>query len=104
MLLLDLQMPDGSSVEVIRRLRAQVPETEIVVLTTEDSPVFARHDRRGAVGFVLRGNADEELASALRCAARGERYVSPRVAARLDVLRRWSPAMVSARERPTCCG
>ncbi len=88
-LLLDLRMPNGSSIEAIRRLREEVPETQIVVATTEQSPVFARQALdAGAVGYVLKDNADTELRAAVRCAARGETYVSPCVAARLDGLRR----------------
>jgi two-component system response regulator NreC len=88
-LVLDLQMPDGSSVEVIRRLRAEVPETKVVVVTGEDDPVFARQAiDAGAVGFVLKDNSDAELTVAVRSAARGERYVSLCMAARLDALRR----------------
>ncbi|MFZ0379128.1 MAG: response regulator transcription factor [Solirubrobacteraceae bacterium] len=87
-LLLDLRMPDGSSIEAIRRLRAEVPEIEIVVVTMEDNPVFAqRAIDAGAVGYVLKDHADGELSRAVRCAARGEEYVSSRVAARLDALR-----------------
>jgi two-component system, NarL family, response regulator NreC len=88
-LLLDLRSPSGSSIELIRRLRAQVPDTEIVVVTMEDSPAFARAAiDLGAIGYVLKDNADSELPLAVRCAARGERFVSPRVAARLDALSR----------------
>ena len=88
-LLLDLRMPNGSSIEAIRRLREEVPETQIVVATMEESPLFARQALdAGAVGYVLKDNADTELAAAIRCAARGEEYVSPCVAARLDGLRR----------------
>jgi two-component system, NarL family, response regulator NreC len=88
-LLLDLRMPNGSSIEAIRRLRAQAPETGIIVVTMEDSPAFARKAIDiGAVGYVLKDHADSELPVAIRCAARGEEYVSPRVAAGLDALRR----------------
>jgi two-component system, NarL family, response regulator NreC len=88
-LVLDLRMPGGPSVEAIGRLRAEVPETEIVVYTTEDSPVFAQQAiDAGAVGYVLKDGADGELSHAVRCAARGEAYVSSRVVARLDALRR----------------
>ena len=88
-LLLDLQMPNGSSIEAIRRLREEVPETQIVVATMEESPLFARRALdAGAVGYVLKDNADTELQAAVRCAARGEEHVSPCVAARLDGLRR----------------
>ena len=39
------------------------------------------------LAYVLKDNADTELQVAIRCAARGEKYVSPCVAARLDGLR-----------------
>jgi two-component system response regulator NreC len=88
-LVLDLQMPKGSSVDTIRRLREEAPETEIVVLTMETSPQFARHAlAAGAVGFVLKDRADSELPAAVRAAAAGGEYVSPRVAAGLEALRR----------------
>ena len=70
-------------------MREEVRETQIVVATMEESPLFARQALdAGAVGYVLKDNADTELAAAIRCAARGEEYVSPCVAARLDGLRR----------------
>jgi two-component system, NarL family, response regulator NreC len=88
-LVLDLQMPNGSSLETIRRLRDQVPETEVVVLTMEDSPLFAQHALdAGAIGFVLKDHADSELPAAIRGAAAGHEFISPRVAAGLDALRR----------------
>lgn len=88
-LVLDLQMPNGSSIETIRRLRDQVPETEIVVLTMEVSPLFAQQALdAGAIGFVLKDRADTELPAAVRRAASGGEYVSPRVEAGLDALRR----------------
>ena len=88
-LVLDLRMPNGSSIEAIRRLRAEVPETEIVVLTMEESPAFAHQALgAGAIGFVLKDRADDELPAAVRRAARGEEYVSDHVAAGLAALRR----------------
>jgi two-component system response regulator NreC len=88
-LVLDLSMPDGSSIETIGKLRERVPATQIVVLTMDDSPVFAQRSlAAGALGFVLKDLADSELPQAVRAAAQGEGYVSPRVAARLDALQR----------------
>ena len=53
----------------------------------DDSPVFAQRAlAAGALGFVSKDLADGELPQAVRAAARGEEYVSPRVAARLDAL------------------
>lgn len=88
-LVLDLRLPNGSSIEAIRRLRAEVPETEIVVLTMEESPAFAHQAMSaGAIGFVLKDRADSELPVAVRQAARGEEFISSRVAAGLEALRK----------------
>lgn len=88
-LVLDLRLPNGSSVETIRQLRRTFPQTEVVVLTMEDSPLFAQTAiEAGAIGFVAKDRADTELVDAVRLAARGEAYVSPRVASELDGLDR----------------
>ncbi len=87
-LVLDLQMPNGSSIEMIRSMREQAPSTEVVVLTMEASPVFAQQALdAGAMGFVLKEHADLDLSEAVRSAATGEEYVSPQVAAGLEALR-----------------
>jgi two-component system response regulator NreC len=88
-LVLDLTMPGGSSIEAIGRLREEAPETQIVVITMDDSPVFAqRAIAAGALGYVSKELADIELPGAVRAAAAGEQFVSPRLAARLDALNR----------------
>jgi two-component system, NarL family, response regulator NreC len=88
-LVVDLRMMNGSGVEAISRLRAQAPSTGIVVLTMHESPLFAQRALdAGALGFVLKDRADAELVEAIRRAARGEEYVSPRVADGLGRLRR----------------
>jgi two-component system response regulator NreC len=90
-LVLDLHIPNGSGIEMIRRLRAEVPESEIVVLTMEPSPLFAQQSiDAGAVGFVLKDKADTELPAAVRSAATRGEYVSPHVTNGLDALRRAS--------------
>jgi two-component system response regulator NreC len=74
---------------MIRRLREQVPDTEIVVLTMERNPVFAQRALdAGAIGFVLKHKSDAELPQAVRLAARGQEYVSPYVRNGLEGLRR----------------
>jgi two-component system response regulator NreC len=88
-LVLDIRLRNGSSVEMIRQLTARVPGTEVVVLTMDESPMFAQQALdAGAAGFVLKDRADSELLAAIHCAARGEEFVSSRVAAGLDALRR----------------
>ena len=66
-----------------------MPETEIVVLTMEESPLFAQQAlEAGAVGFVLKDRADSELLGGDPRRRAGEEYISPRVAAGVDALRR----------------
>jgi two-component system, NarL family, response regulator NreC len=87
-LVLDLGMPGGSSVDAIKRLRTQVPETHVVVLTMDDNPIFAQQAlAAGASGFVLKDSADEDLPSAVRAAAGGVEFVSPQVLAHLGGVR-----------------
>jgi two-component system, NarL family, response regulator NreC len=81
---LDLNMPGGSILEAIPQLLESTPETAIVVLTMQDDPAFARQAlQSGALGFVLKEAADEELLEAVRLAAKGETYLNPRLGARL---------------------
>jgi two-component system, NarL family, response regulator NreC len=83
-LILDLNMPGGSSLEAIPLIREQAPATAIVVLTMQDSPAFARSAlQAGAVGYVLKEAADEELLGAIRLARDGETYLNPKLGARL---------------------
>jgi two-component system response regulator NreC len=88
-LVLDLGMSNGSSIEAVGRLREQESSTQIVVLTMNDSPVLVQMALdAGAIGFVLKELADAELAPAVRSAADGREYLSPGVAGRLESLRR----------------
>jgi two-component system, NarL family, response regulator NreC len=99
-LVLDLGMPNGSTIEAIRQLRSRVAWTEIVVLTTEESALSAQQLlAAGAVAFVLKDRAETELLEAVHRAARGEEFVSDRVASGLDVLRRTADGgLLSPRE------
>jgi two-component system response regulator NreC len=83
-LVLDLNMPGGSSLEAIPAIRAESPDTEIVVLTMQQEPAFAREAlRAGALGYVLKEAADDELVQAVRLAAAGESYLNPKLGARI---------------------
>jgi two-component system response regulator NreC len=83
-LVLDLNMPGRPSLEMIPEIRAAAPATGIVVLTMQEDPAFAREAlRAGAVGYVLKEAADEELLQAVRLAAEGQTYLNPRLGARL---------------------
>jgi two-component system response regulator NreC len=65
-------------------LREEFPKTQIVVLTMQDDPAFAREAMRaGALGYVLKEAADSDLVEAVRRAASGQTYLQPTLGARL---------------------
>jgi two-component system response regulator NreC len=98
-LVLDLQLSNGSSVETIRRLCDQAPETEVFVLSMNPSPLFAQQTLdAGAAAFVLKTRADGELPGAVRAAAAGIEYISPELAPGVDALRRGGGHGLSPRE------
>jgi two-component system response regulator NreC len=83
-LVLDVDLPDGSSLPAIERLRRSSPQTTIVVLTMHTDPELAREAlRAGATGFVLKEAAEAELVDAIRLAAAGRTYLAPELGARL---------------------
>ncbi len=88
-LVLDLGMPiRGSGIESLARLSGELHGTGIVVLTTNDDPLWAQRALdNGATALVLKEMADSDLPPAVRGAWRGERYLSPSIAAKLDAAR-----------------
>ena len=91
-LVLDLGRSRGAYIQTIQRLREQWPDSHVVVLTMDDDAVLARHAlKAGARAFVLKEMADSDLPTAIRTAARGEQFVSPRVSKRLPARRRGPP-------------
>jgi two-component system response regulator NreC len=83
-LVLDLNMPEGSSLDAVPDIRAEAPDTQIVILTMQDEPAYARRALgAGALGYVLKDAADEELVEAVRRAAAGDPYLNPRLGARV---------------------
>ncbi|HWD63830.1 MAG TPA: response regulator transcription factor [Solirubrobacteraceae bacterium] len=83
-LVLDLNMPGGSSLDAVPKIRLDSPGTQIVVLTMQSEPAYARRAlSAGAVGYVLKDAADNEVVEAIRRAAAGQRYLHPRLGARV---------------------
>jgi two-component system, NarL family, response regulator NreC len=83
-LVLDLNMPGGPTLDAIAPIRAESPDTQIVVLTMQNEPAYARQAlSAGALGYVLKEAADAELVEAVRAAAAGESYLNPRLGAKV---------------------
>jgi two-component system response regulator NreC len=81
---LDLNMPGRDSLEAIPDILEASPGTHVVVLTMQPDPAFARAAlNAGAMGYVLKEAAHEELLRAIEAAREGRTYVDPSVGARL---------------------
>jgi two-component system response regulator NreC len=86
-LVLELSMAGESCIQAIGQLREQVPCTEIVALSTDEDPVAAQRALTvGASGYVSAERITGELSRAVRAAVRGEQFLSPQVATRLEAL------------------
>ncbi len=82
--LMDLRMPEMDGVQAISQIKAQHPETNILVLTTYDTDAdIVRAVDAGATGYLLKDVPREELFRAVRATAKGETVLASSVAARL---------------------
>lgn len=83
-LVLDVNLPDLNGLEVTRQLRAQHTSTAILALTIhDDSQTIFSLLESGAIGYVLKDEALETLAHAVRGGAHGDSWLSPAVARRV---------------------
>lgn len=105
-LVLDVNLPDISGVEVARRLREQGESTVILVMTIHnDSRTVFGLLENGAAGYVLKDEALETLAGAVRAVAGGASWLSPAVARQVvrravgDVTETPQPALTSLTPR-----
>jgi DNA-binding NtrC family response regulator len=64
LVLLDLQLPDADGLETLDKIKAEVPETQVIILTAHDSLHNAIESiKRGAYHFISKPYAPEELLS-----------------------------------------
>ena len=84
LLLLDINMPDRSGLDVLRQVRSTHPETRVLVLSGFPERQYALNVlRAGASGFLSKESAPEELLKAVKTVLSGRRYVSGPLAEQL---------------------
>ena len=83
-ILMDMQMPEGSGLAATRRIREESPEVRVLVVTLfkDDETVFAAL-RAGARGYILKDAEEEEMRRAIRAVGEGEAIFSPEIATRM---------------------
>lgn len=82
LVILDLTLPEQNGLEVLEALRAELPDTEVLVLTMHFSEEIAREALRlGAIGYVLKSDADTDLLAAIDNARHHQPFFTSRLAA-----------------------
>jgi DNA-binding NarL/FixJ family response regulator len=84
LVLMDITMPKCNGLEATRLIKAELPETKIVMITVsdDDSDLFEAI-KSGAEGYLLKDMAEEELSRTLEAISDGEPALSPGLAARI---------------------
>jgi two-component system, NarL family, invasion response regulator UvrY len=80
-IVLDINMPGRSGLEVLKELKREQPKLPILVLSVHPEEQYGiRVLKAGAAGYLTKDSAPDELVSAIRKVHRGGRYVSPSLA------------------------
>jgi DNA-binding NarL/FixJ family response regulator len=100
-ILMDILMPVMDGITAITQVRKELPDTEVIALTSvlEDAKVVGAV-RAGAIGYLLKDTQGDELCNAIKAAAAGQVQLSPQAAARLvrEVRAPESPEALTERE------
>jgi len=80
-LVLDIAMPGGGGLEVLRQLQHLRPRLPVLVLSVHAERQYAvRVVEAGGSGYLTKDSVPEELVDAIRCVAEGGNYITPSVA------------------------
>lgn len=81
---MDIALPGTSGIEATRRMLKDQPQLRVLMFSMYDDAIYARRAlAAGALGFLSKASAPETLLQAIYAVSRGERYLSPDVAANM---------------------
>lgn len=84
MVLLDISMPDGDGIDILKKIKRKFPEMPVLILSIHPEDQYAvRCIRAGAAGFISKAAAPEDLLQALKDVAETGKYISREVASQL---------------------
>jgi two-component system response regulator DevR len=84
LVIMDVRLPDGSGVEACREIRAEMPDTRVVILTSyPDEDAVLSAIVAGASGYLLKQVRARDLVAALQAVGRGESLLDPAVTGRV---------------------
>ena len=77
---MDLNLPEISGIEIARRILADRPDTKVVIVSLQSDPHYVRESfKTGVMGYLLKDCAFEELVEAVQAVAAGGTYLSPEI-------------------------
>jgi DNA-binding NarL/FixJ family response regulator len=81
---LDITMPGRNGLEILKELRRSYPETAVIMLSMHPKDQYGvRVIKAGASAYISKESAPDELVTAIRTAVRGDKYITPDLAALL---------------------
>jgi DNA-binding NarL/FixJ family response regulator len=95
-ILMDVQMPVLDGVAATRRLKTDLPDCRVILLTTFDDDEYVFEGlRAGAIGYLLKDVPAKRLVEAIEAAVRGETFLHPSITAKIvaEVTRQTQPAV-----------
>ncbi|MFN8594869.1 MAG: response regulator transcription factor [Anaerolineae bacterium] len=93
-ILMDIQMPRVDGIAATQAIKAALPDTKVIMLTTfSDDEYLMAGLRSGAIGYLLKDMPSEQLAEAIRSAAKGQSPIGPEMARKLVNLVAQVPAV-----------
>jgi DNA-binding NarL/FixJ family response regulator len=86
LVIVDIGLPGASGIELTKSTRAEFPNIPVLILSMHEEALYAsRALRAGAVGYIVKQDAIDNIATALQQTLKGERYLSPSIAKQLQV-------------------
>jgi DNA-binding NarL/FixJ family response regulator len=83
--IVDIGLPGASGIELMKTIRAQFPNFPVLILSMHEEALYAsRALRAGAVGYIVKQDAIDNIALALQQTLQGERYLSPIIAKQMQ--------------------
>lgn len=84
LVILDLRLKSSDGLELIKSLKAQVADLRILILSQYDAPIYVeRALRAGALGYVIKEQAADEVLSAIRTVLAGQVYLTRAMASQM---------------------
>jgi DNA-binding NarL/FixJ family response regulator len=84
--IIDLSLPDGNGLELVKRMQSQLPNIPVLVSSMHDEKLFAeRALLTGAKGYINKQEAGEQVIEAIRRILKGEVYMSQRLQTHLNM-------------------